>query len=68
MRLGDKRKEIKKRLEQSSNTPDSVPKKLAGRYEFDPKVIGKGVSSIVLSAVDLVTSRRVAVKKITRFL
>ena len=41
---------------------------LAGRYEIDAKIIGKGVSSTVMAAIDLKTNRKVAIKKITRFL
>jgi hypothetical protein len=41
---------------------------LAGRYELDNNILGKGVSSTVISAIDLKTNRKVAIKKITRFL
>jgi cyclin-dependent kinase 12/13 len=40
---------------------------LAGRYEI-VRVIGKGVSSTVYEGVDRKTTRKVAVKNITRFL
>lgn len=43
-------------------------KLLGGRYEIDSKVIGKGVSSTVMAAIDMKTNRKVAIKKITRFL
>lgn len=40
---------------------------LAGRYEI-VRVIGKGVSSTVYEGVDRKTTRKVAIKNITRFL
>lgn len=36
---------------------------------MNPQIIlGRGVSSTVISGIDLVTGRKVAIKKITRFL
>jgi len=64
MGLGDKKKEFKKKMDQNSQTT----KLLAGRYELDQTIIGKGVSSTVISAIDRKTNRKVAIKKITRFL
>jgi len=65
MGLGDKKKEFKKKMEESSQ---QATKLLAGRYELDQTIIGKGVSSTVISAIDRKTNRKVAIKKITRFL
>ena len=65
MGLGDKKKEFKKKKEE---TQLEGPKLLAGRYEIKNKVIGQGVSSTVMAAIDLKTNRKVAIKKITRFL
>ena len=65
MGLGDRKKEFKKKMEE--NSQQSV-KLLAGRYQLDQNVIGKGVSSTVISAIDRKTNRKVAIKKIARFL
>jgi len=65
MGLGDKKKEFKKKMEENSQ---QATKLLAGRYELDQTIIGKGVSSTVISAIDRKTNRKVAIKKITRFL
>lgn len=35
---------------------------------METKPIGQGVSSIVMAAIDIRTNRKVAIKKITRFL
>lgn len=57
----EKRKKQLEKIEKS--------KILAGRYEMNPQIIlGRGVSSTVISGIDLVTGRKVAIKKINRFL
>ena len=40
---------------------------LVGRYQMET-IVGQGVSSVVYQGVDKKTSRKVAVKKITKFL
>ncbi len=64
MGLGDKKKEYNKKKEEAQQQPARI---LAGRYEIDSNIIGKGVSSTVMAAFDIKTGRKVAIKKITRF-
>ena len=64
-KLGDKRKEMMKNLESKNEVMKSTL--LAGRYQMD-KEVGKGVSSIVYQGIDKKTSRKVAIKKIIKFL
>lgn len=65
MPLGDK---IKKQKAQEKEVSQKKSFLLAGRYEVDSTQIGKGVSSVVMAAIDLETHQKVAVKRITRFL
>ena len=69
MPLGEKLKNKKAQMAQNSETTEK-PKTfvLGGRYEVDNLQIGKGVSSVVMSAIDLETHQKVAVKRITKFL
>ena len=62
MPLGDK---IKSKKAQEANQNRTFI--LGGRYEVDRNHIGKGVSSVVMTAIDLETHQKVAVKKITKF-
>lgn len=61
MPLGEK---IKNKKAQEANQKKTYI--LGGRYEVDRNQIGKGVSSVVMSAIDLETHQKVAVKKITK--
>ena len=65
MPLGDK---IKNKKAQEKEVTQKKSFLLAGRYEVDNAQIGKGVSSVVMAAIDLETHQKVAVKRITRFL
>ena len=58
----------KRKLVQSSIQEQAVFKTLAGRYKVDTNPIGKGVSSNVMSGVNIKTGKKVAVKKINLFL
>ena len=65
MPLGEK---IKNKKAQEKEVVQKKTFLLAGRYEVDNTPIGKGVSSVVMPAIDLETHQKVAVKKITKFL
>lgn len=49
MPLGEKKKKVQEKIPTNIEEPFI----LAGRYEVDNRNIGKGVSSIVMSAIDL---------------